>query len=390
MRLISYVQELDEIGELSKLGIKEVILTDEFLSRQGRSNSQMVISCAQLAKKYQMQVFFQWDLLVGEEQAAAIWDYWRRHYPNAPELFDAIRVQDVGALGMVRELFPSIALHLILETGHRNLVALQRWAQWCGDRLERMVLSGEIPHAHLSAYAQAFPGKLELLVIGPILLFYSPRHLISPLAGIGAVHQVAANSEESPHKGFRLWENAHGTLMYHTKDLFLLEAIPQLQALKLGAYRLDLRHCTGEVRSALLPIISNLMDHWRPELVAEAKKLYPHETTRGFFPVNKTDVLFGKLKNPIIRDSRFIGEVIQVAKDQHLAVKIIRGTLACNQEVEIINPDGKKRTLYILWIKNLRLEPLKSTHPEQVVLINYGKGISNRSGVFSSNHHNCR
>ena len=44
----------------------------------------------------------------------------------------------------------------------------------------------------------------------------------------GEFLEATGESEESPHKGFPLIENSHGTFMFHIKRLFLLEHLEHL------------------------------------------------------------------------------------------------------------------------------------------------------------------
>ena len=105
-----------------------------------------------------------------------------------------------------------------------------------GDQCERLVLSNELSKEKLLEYAHLLNTPIEVLVFGRILLFYSPRLLLSPLekTELENNHSIEAfgTSEESPHSGFPLIENSHGTFMFNVKDLYLLDHLEELKEMK--------------------------------------------------------------------------------------------------------------------------------------------------------------
>src|SRR5690606_28287579 len=146
--------------------------------------------------------------------------------PELLDTFDALRVQDPGALEWSLKN-TNKPLQFIAETGNHNFEALKGWVEYCGDRLERIALSIELSRPVLEEFVKKLKVPCELLVFGRILLFYSPRSLLSPLSPekIAVNEELAAlgESEESPHKGFPIVENRHGTFMFHIKEFCLLE-----------------------------------------------------------------------------------------------------------------------------------------------------------------------
>src|SRR5690606_4501254 len=126
-----------------------------------------------------------------------------------------------------------------------------------GARLTRLVLSIELSKESLKNIVPALKTPCELLVLGRILLFHSPRALLAPLAGPVAdpawLEAVGA-SEESPHKGFPLLENKHGTFMFLPKDFCLAEQLPELKELGLEYMRFDPANCEQSLTSRLIEI----------------------------------------------------------------------------------------------------------------------------------------
>ena len=272
---------------------------------------------------------------------------------------------------------------MILENGNHNLAAIKNWAVLGGQNLERIILSIELPKEILKTYIDEL-SKLkissELMGLGPILLFYSPRSLLNPLLR-DKKDKVSAlvSSAESPHKGFKVVENAHGTFMYNTRDHFILDEIESLKEMGLPYLRV-------EVDPSLLNDISSLIDSFTQEKVDLIKEKYPNKLMKGFFLVNKTDVLFSKLKNYRIArlDENYLGEVVDVHKKKMMGIllKNPKLDLQVNDSIEIKTPEGKSKNLKVLDLKNSCLEKIEKGQSGSIVFVPHLGGVSVRSAIF--------
>src|SRR5690606_12776528 len=145
----------------------------------------------------------------------------------------------------------------IAENGNHNLRALEGWIELASGRMERIVLSIELSKTAISEYVTKLKVPCELLGFGRILLFYTPRPLLSALVPerVSQNEELAAlgESEESPHKGFPIVENQHGTFMFHIKEFCLVEFAKELKEMGLSYFRIDQR---WESPSQILPLVS--------------------------------------------------------------------------------------------------------------------------------------
>ena len=106
---------------------------------------------------------------------------------------------------------------------------------------------------------------------------------------------------------------------------------------------------------------------------------------RGFYHVNKTDVLFPKLKNHRLqsREGEYIGEVLEAEKGSHLAifVKNAKG-LKKTDKLKIIHPKGEIFEAMIYSLRNLSLEEVEYVEPQKTALIQFVGGVWVKSQVF--------
>jgi U32 family peptidase len=373
MRPTTYAQNLHDLGLIKEQGLEEVILGHQDFSRFGKLKDQEFLDFSARARQLGMRVIFEWDILMSEKTFTQL----TSHLVGLLPAIDVLRVQDPGALEWSYH-HSSLPLQFIAENGNHNLEGLSAWCEAFKPRMERLVLSIELPKAQIEHYLGALSVPCELLGLGRILLFYTPRLLLSPLSeekiSFNETLTALAESEESPHKGFPVIENRHGTFMFHIKDFCLLDFAQDLCAAGLAFFRLDLRWCDP----ALLREINNFEN---------LKKLYPQQLIRGFYHVNKTDVLFPKLKNARLqnRQGDYLGDVIEAQKGSHLAimVKNPRG-LRSMEKLRFIHPEGEVFESTAHNLRNLALEDVGHVESQKIALIPFVKGVWVKSQVFYS------
>ncbi|EQC49476.1 peptidase, U32 family [Bacteriovorax sp. BSW11_IV] len=391
MKIITYINHIDEVEVLVENKITEAIVGVDLFSRFGRIKIDQVNELAKKLKENGIRPVFEWDVLMVETRFQAIVS---RLKEIDLSLFDAIRVQDPGAINYVIEHLPNHKIQLNLETGNHNLIGIKRWISLAKDRVERIVLSIEFPKEKLASYLQELKTPIEFLGLGRILLFYTPRSLLTPHlidhddSEVISVHErpieIKGSSEESPHSGFPIVENMHGTFMFNIKDHCLLENFGELKEMGLEYVRIDLRFF--ENKSALLPEIAKLATSPDVELANVCKKIYGVPVIRGYYNVNKSDALFSKLKNTKIlrKDGSYLGDVMEVNKKKHIGI-LIRNSeraLVVGQNIRFRTPEGKEKTLEVTEIKNSSHMNVDKATNGMVVFVPHVSGISVKSNVY--------
>jgi hypothetical protein len=101
--------------------------------------------------------------------------------------------------------------------------------------------------------------------------------------------------------------------------------------------------------------------------------------------VNKTDVLFPKLKNHRLqkREGDYVGEVMEAEKGSYVAILIKhpRG-LKKTDRLKIIHPEGKVFEVSIFSLKNTALQNVDEISANSLALIQFVGGVWVKSQVF--------
>lgn len=383
MKLTSYARTLHELNILKDQGFDEVILEPKSLSRFGKLSKDEVESFSKRAKELGLRVLLEWDILMTED----VFTTKLIDIKSLTSFADALRVQDPGALNWAIEN-TNLPLQFIAENGNHNLKALQGWIDLANGKMERIILSIELSRSAIEEYVTKLTVPCELLGFGRILLFYTPRPLLSALVPekLAQNEELAAlgESEESPHKGFPIVENQHGTFMFHIKEFCLVDFASELSTLGLSFFRIDQRW----ENPSRLSEVTSLVKNFNGEAFDQLKADYSQDLMRGFYLVNKTDVLFPKLKNSRLqgRDANYIGEVLEAEKSSHLAIMIKNPKgLSSNDNLKILHPKGEVFEAKIYSLKNLGLEEVTHVPQGHVALIQFVGGVWVKSQVFFNN-----
>lgn len=369
MNFISYAENITQVETLLQYGIFEIIVSCKELSRFHQNDFGTMMNLTNIIKKHNAKAILEWDVLYPENtlpDALRIFEKIPLHD------FSAIRIQDPGLVHLIKNRYSWMPVHLILETGNHNLIALQKWEEYLGKQLARLVLSNELSREHLEKYARELNTPIEVLVFGRILLFYTPRKLLSPLEKektIKSYLTAFGTSEESPHSGFPIIENAHGTFMFNVKDLSLIDHLEELESLGVGNARLDLR-------------FDNSMDQIRD--LKNFKGTRP--LIKGFYQINKTDILFSKLKNRKTnrKDFGFLGVVVDVERDKGIAILVKAKTFIFdeNTRFKIITPEGKEKVLERFSLRNSQNDLVSNASEGEVIICTYINGVTVKSQIY--------
>lgn len=372
------------------------------LSRFGKLSTDQLSNLIKKAKEKKIEPVLVWDILQTEERMALN----RELFKKLPlHEFNKVRVHDPGVLEFILEDFPWLKIDLILETGNHNTLGLETWVSYVGERLARVVLSLEIPKEKLKEIIIALKKinpklQVELLVFGPILLFYTPRPLLKALAPIKKMSVselieeevilfASGTSEESPHSGFPLIENQHGTFMFNTKDHSLVTEFAELLAMGIDVFRFDLEvlnHKDEDLFTKTFSGVSSLF-----ELSANSAEFEKIKTVcsrpliKGFFQTNKTDVLFTKLKNRIIErvDTGFVGEIIDVERDKGLCLWVkSKESIVLPKKLKLISPENKVKEIFVEHLLTLAGEKKSNLRPGEYYLLPFLNSITLKSKVY--------
>ena len=182
--------------------------------------------------------------------------------------------------------------------------------------------------------------------------------------------------EKRPREYFPVYENDRGSFIFNSKDLCMIEYIPQLIEAGITSFKIEGREklllCGNSCESIPRSPGSYYQNRDNfvldPKLLEEVSKASHREYTTGFF-FNKPDSQ-SQIYNTssYIREYDFIGVVQKYDKATKIATIEQRNRMYKGEEIEVLNPKGDFFVQRIEWMKNADGEEIDvAPHPQMTV-----------------------
>jgi putative protease len=370
MEFNTFVQSSADLEQCVKApNLSEILLEPTQLTRQGILTQQQAYELAKQAVEQGLKPVLVWDILTPEHQLNAITQQLTQWNLS---VFSAIRVCDPGVAWWVKTYLPNLPIQLIVETGNHNREALQGWCDIFGESLNRLILSIELPEQKLVEYCQTLPVNCELLGVGPILLFYSPRSLLSNhFSETESQLQIEATiiSEDSGNRPFPTIETPQGTFMFLDKDQFILDQLDTLKTAGLHTIRLDLRHFNQpeKTRVDIEKVCQQTLTH-----PATLRKQWPRPTRAPFFKINRTTAIFSRMKSKsklsAYRNQNALAEILTGESGNYVVFYSWR-SFDIAQVQSLILPTGQEISIpETIVFRNIDGEKIQACDPEQILV----------------------
>lgn len=216
---------------------------------------------------------------------------------------DAIIISDPGMLVIVKESIKNTQIHLAEQA---NIVNFATANFWYNEGVKRVTVSRELSCDEIGKLRAKTPLELDIeaYVHGAMVISYSARPLLSNFIkdkdSNKNVNKETYRLEEQKRPGeyFPVYEDKRGTFLFNSKDLCMLEHLPQMiksgiTSLKIEGKMKDSDYISKVVKAYRLAIdeFYENPDLWKfnPEWLKEINKINNREFTSGFYLENPND-----------------------------------------------------------------------------------------------------
>lgn len=273
---------------------------------------------------------------------------------------DALLISDLGVWSTARQVVPKMALHVSTQANTTNYATVQAWTQLGA---ERVVLARELSLAEIAEISDKTDVELETFVHGAMCISYSGRCLLSSyLTGRdgnrGACTQACRweynmyklGEQKRPGEYFDLEEDEHGTYVMNSKDLCLIEYLPELMKAGVCSLKIEGRmksvHYVATVVSVYRKAIDRCwedMDNYKvpEEWITELNKVSHRQYTTGF-AISKPDrdaQVYTSSKYEQTHD--FVGIVTGYDEEKKRVYFEQRNNVKAGEPLELLMPDGE-------------------------------------------------
>ena len=302
---------------------------------------------------------------------------------------DALIVSDPGLFMMAKRLAPGIDLHVSTQMNTTNYESYLFWHELGA---KRVVNARELSLKELKEIRARIPEDMEMesFVHGAMCISYSGRCLLSAYmtgrsANRGAcTHPCRWNysvvEEKRPGEFFPVEENERGTYIFNSKDLCMIEHIPELIASGIDSFKVEGRMKTqlyvASVARAYRKAIDDYLED--PALYEQNLPLYREEIRKCTYREYTTGFYFGKPdetaqiydSNTYVKNYTFLGSVSEVLPDGSFRIEQ-KNKFSVGDEIEILKPDCSTVYAKVLKIRDAETKEEQEScpHSKQQLLI---------------------
>ena len=297
---------------------------------------------------------------------------------------DAVLVADPGMFMLAKRNAPDLELHISTQANNTNYETCLFWHELGAKRI---VTARELSLREIKDIRAHIPDELEIesFVHGAMCISYSGRCLLSSyLAGRDAnrglcTHpcrwKYAVMEETRPGEYMPIEENERGTFIFNSKDLCMIEHLPDLYEAGIDSFKIEGRMKTALYVATAARTYRLAMDAyerdpkeyeerlpWFREQIADCTY---RKFTTGFFygRPDQEDQIYDN--NTYVNNYTFLGIVREIDGNGD-AVTEQKNKFCVGDTIEIMKPDGRNVITKVLALHDGEGQPMDSApHPKQ-------------------------
>ena len=335
-----------------------------------------------------VKVYITANILAHNEDLAGAEAYFKELGEIGP---DALIISDPGIFDIARRILPDVDIHISTQANNTNYGTYQFW--W---RLgaKRVVSARELSLQEIRQIRENIPEEMEIesFIHGAMCISYSGRCLLSNfLAGRDANHgacshpcrwKYAVVEETRPGEYMPVYENERGTFLFNSKDLCMIEHVPEMMEAGIDSFKIEGRMKTALYVAAVARTYRRAIDDYLedPEKYRKNLEWYKEEigkcTTREF----TTGFYFGKptedaqiyRNSTYIRNYTYLGSVERTDETGRCLLEQ-KNKFSAGETIEVMKPDGRNLSVQVKGIWSEDGEPQESApHARQMTWVDLG------------------
>ncbi len=299
---------------------------------------------------------------------------------------DAVIVSDPGMYTIIKRTIPNMEIHISTQASVTNYETIMFWYNLGAKRI---VLARELSFEEIKEITSKIPEDLDIeaFVHGAMCMSYSGRCLISNYmtgrdANMGDCAQpcrykYAVVEEKRPGEYFPIVEDEEGTFLFNSKDLCMIEYLPELIQSGIFSFKIEGRvkssyYVATVIRAYRMAIDEYYKDpenyKYNPKWLEEIQKVSHRDFTTGFYFGKPTEEAQVYTHSSYIRGYDFVGMVLHYDKETKIATIEQRNRMFVGEEIEIFGPGREHFAQKIEEMWDEEGNPIDvAPHPQQIV-----------------------
>ncbi|MEE0421565.1 MAG: U32 family peptidase [Lachnospiraceae bacterium] len=340
------------------------------------------------AHKHGVKVYVTANILAHNHDLEGVEVYFKELQEMKP---DALIIADPGVFAIAKSVCPEIERHISTQANNTNYATYRFWYE---QGAKRVVSARELSLAEIREIRDKIPEDMEIetFVHGAMCISYSGRCLLSNYftgrdANRGAcTHpcrwKYSVVEETRPGEYMPVYENERGTFIFNSKDLCMIEHIPELLDAGIDSLKVEGRMKTALYVATVARTYRRAIDDYQkdPELYRKNLLWYREQISNCTYRQFTTGFFFGRPdehtqiydSNTYVKEYTYLGIVGE--KNARGLYRIEqRNKFFVGETIEVMKPDGRNLEVRVKCITDEEGQEQESApHPKQVLYIDLG------------------
>ena len=339
-----------------------------------------------------VKVYITANILAHNDDLAGVEQYFEELKDIRP---DALIISDPGVFAIAKHVLPDMELHVSTQANNTNYGTYLFWHQLGA---KRVVSARELSLQEIREIRAHIPEdmQIESFIHGAMCISYSGRCLLSNfLVGRDANQGACTHpcrwkysvvEETRPGEYMPVYENERGTYIFNSKDLCMIEHIPELVDAGIDSFKIEGRMKTALYVATVARTYRKAIDDYKkdPELYRKNMEWYKEEIGKCTYREFTTGFYFGKPttdsqiynSNTYVKNYTYLGTAEEVREDGCCRIEQ-KNKFSVGEQIEIMKPDGRNVLVTVKGITDEDGNTMESApHPKQVLWVDLGSEVS--------------
>ena len=344
------------------------------------------------AHEHDVKVYVTANILAHNYDLEGVREYFKELKEIKP---DALIIADPGVFEIAKEVCPEIERHISTQANNTNYLTYNFWYKLGA---KRVVTARELSFAEIRQIRDHIPDDMEIesFMHGAMCISYSGRCLLSSyFTGRDANRGACTHpcrwkyhivEETRPGEYMPVNEDDRGTYIFNSKDLCMVEHIPEMIDAGIDSFKIEGRMKTALYVATVARTYRKAIDDYMesPELYRSNMEYYKSEIAKCTYRQFTTGFYFGKTdsdsqiydNNTYIKNYTYIGNV-QLVTEDGLAVFEQKNKFSVGEMIEAMDFDGTNISCRVEEIYNDKMEKMESApHPKMQLYVRLDRPVS--------------
>lgn len=340
------------------------------------------------AHDHGVKVYITANILAHNEDLEGVEAYFEELKTIKP---DALIISDPGVFLTARRILPDMELHISTQANNTNYGTYNFWYDLGA---KRVVTARELSLKEIREIREHIPEDMEIesFIHGAMCISYSGRCLLSNFFTGRDANQGACThpcrwkysvvEETRPGEYMPVYENERGTYIFNSRDLCMIEHIPEMIEAGIDSFKIEGRMKTALYVATVARTYRKAIDDYlkSPKLYQENLEWYKSEIGKCTYREFTTGFYFGKPdsttqiydNNTYVKNYTYLGTV--EGKNAAGCYRIEqKNKFSVGESIEVMKPDGRNLLVTVKAIFDEEGTPVESApHPKQILYVDLG------------------